>query len=233
MKWVGVLPFVYAPYLKECRKTMHPDFVHNVLFIDNTVNNIGIMASHNRGVDFMKEREADWLIIISAAIRFGKPGGMDFIKQLESSDHHVLHGRGKPDELGRQVPYGWHLVAFRREVVENVGGWDENYTPYSLDDIDLSIRIQKFYGDKLKWGTVPCEVSDTISAHGINLAGVKGEYAPRNSYFKRKWGRDGGEWDKPAYDHPFNDKTKPLSWWPKFDHPLSIDSVEFKNGRDY
>lgn len=233
MNWVGVLPYVHKPYFDECRKSMHPSFFKNVLCIDNTTENIGIMKSHNKGVEMMEG--ADWLVVMSAAIRFGESGGRDFIDRLkENPDHHVLHGVGpKRDPLGRVVPYGWHLVAFNKTVFEAIGKWDENFTPYSLDDIDMSLRIQKHFGKEVKWDKVPCDVSDTTSAHSINLGGVTATYEPRNRYFERKWGRDGGEWDKPAYDHPFNDESKPLSWWPKPDDPLSIDKVEFKNGRDY
>lgn len=232
MKWVGVMPFIYQPYRDACVKTMHPDFKKHVLEIDNTKKNLGIMKSHNLGVERMRDERADWLVVISAAVRFGKSGGLDFIEQLDRHpEYHVAHGdSGNLDDKGQRVPYGWHLVAFRREVIENVGDWDTNFSKYGLDDIDLSLRIQKFYGDRLKWDKFPCDVSDTTSAHSVQLAGVKSAYPPRNEYFKRKWNRDGGEWDKPAFDHPFNDPTKPLSWYPSKEHPLSIHQVEFKLG---
>ena len=81
MKYVTVLPFAYRPYLEECKATMHSDFAQNVYFIDDTNpdNRIGIMRAHNMGIDRMRELGADWLIILSAAIRFGEAGGLDFI----------------------------------------------------------------------------------------------------------------------------------------------------------
>jgi len=231
MNWVGVIPFVYQPYLDECVKTMHPDFKKHVLFVDNTKDNLGIMKSHNLGVEKMREENADWLIVMSAAIRWGKPGGLDFIDQLvRRPGHHVIHGIGGTDDKDQQIPYGWHLAAFNRKTLEAIGLWDENFSPYSLDDIDMSLRIQKHFKDKIKWEKVSCDVSDTTHAHSINLGGVKATYAPRNGYFTRKWGRDGGEWDKRPYDRPFNDPEKQLSWWPAPDHALSIQNNELRDG---
>lgn len=236
MKWVGVLPFVYRPYMDECLNSMDPKFFKYVLQIDNTQVNRGIMWAHNQGLKKAQEVGADWLIIISAAIRFGKPGGMDFIKQLEDHpDHYVIHAASENVQGGKQqeggggvnAVKGWHLTAFKVSLLNQVGGWDENFSPYSLCDIDLSIRIQKHMKGAPGWDTYPCDVSDMGMSHGINLTDkVKATYEPRNEYFTRKWGRDGGDYKAPTYDHPFNDKTKPLSWWPKppdkraYDHGL-------------
>lgn len=238
MKWVGILPYAYQPYFDECVKTMHPKFKQNVLAVDDTDpnNRMGIMKIHNLGISKMMADEADWLIVMSAAIRFGKSGGLDLIKTLERHpEDYVIHaGTKNVKKAGdKNGVFGWHLTAFKREVFENIGNFDENFTPYSLDDIDLSIRIQKHYKGKKGWNTYGCDVSDTTMSHSINLGGVKATYPPRDSYFQRKWGRAGGDWKVPTYDHPFNDSSKPLSYWPKPDDPLSIDKVEFINGRDY
>lgn len=239
LKWVGVMPWIYRPYYEECVATMHPDFKKNVLFVDNSVNNLGIMKSHNMGLQKMLDEGADGLLILGASIRFGPPGGLDLIEAIANyPEAHVLHGVSpEPDGLGRKVPYGWHTTFFRRSVLEGVGGWDENFSPYSLCDIDMSIRIRKFFKDPLLewdscvWSCVYCDVKDTTSAHGINLAGVRGTYAPRDSYFKRKWGRSGGEWNVPAFDHPFNDPSKPVSYWPAPEDPNSIWKNEYASGK--
>lgn len=242
MRWVGILPYAFQPYFDECVKTMHPKFKQNVLAVDDTdpKNRMGIMKVHNFGVDKMMSDEADWLVVVSAAIRFGKSGGLDFLKTLERhSDHQVIHA-ATPNVKGglQQKPegkdqkngiFGWHLMAINRKVFEAIGNYDENFSPYGMDDLDLSLRIRKHYGDDCKWDTFPVDVSDTTMSHSINLAGVKSSFPPRNSYFKRKHGRDSGDWKSNSYDHPFNDPTKPLSYWPKPDDPLSIHQVEFKS----
>lgn len=225
MKFVAVMPWIHKPYRDECLATMAPEFRQNLLEIDNTKVNRGIMWAHNQGLKRAQEEKADWLIIISAAIRFGEPGGMDFIEQLENHPNdYVIHAHS--GEQGNEVK-GWHLTAFKVDLLNEVGGWDENLSPYSLCDIDLSIRIQKHMKGAPGWNTYPCDVSDMGMSHGINLTDkVKATYEPRNEYFTRKWGRDGGDYKAPTYDHPFNDKTKPLSWWPEppdsraYDHGL-------------
>lgn len=241
MKYVCVVPFTYQPYFDEFMATCKLPR-ENMLCIDNTTaeKNIGCMASHNRGIDFMRQRGADWLIVISPAIRFGENGGLDFLKILEDHpDYHVIHGaslnvaggkQNDPSGGGINKVFGWHLMGINRTVFETIGTYDENFTPYSLDDIDMSIRIRKGISN-VKWDTYPCDVTDTRMSHSLHFVPeVVGDasYTPRNEYFKRKWNREGGEWQKEAWDHPFNDPSKPLSYWPAPDDTYSIQNNEYK-----
>jgi hypothetical protein len=225
---------------------MHPDFKKNVLFIDNTNpnKNLGIMRSHNMGVDFMRQQGADWLIIISAAIRFGALGGLDFIRALEDHPEHYIIHAGTPNHPAasnikavehqdgeyKNGVFGWHLTAFKKDVFDNIGVWDENFSRYGLDDLDLSLRVQKHYKNAPGWGTFPVDVGDVGMSHSINKAGVRSAYPPRNDYFRRKWGRDGSDWQNDGYSHPFNDPSKSLSYWPLPDDPRSIHKIEFAKG---
>lgn len=233
MKWVGVMPYVYQEYADACIASMAQEFKDRVLFIDNTENNIGIMASHNKGIQYMREQNADWLIVISAGIRFGEAGGMDFIRELPLRPEALLvHGAGiwydtaKKQDVRQAL--GWHLTAFRKEVFDVVGGWDENFTPYGLDDTDLTLRMIKGFPDTYRIEVADIDMKHVSISHSITLAGVKGAYAPRNEYFTRKWGRDGGAWQDPWFDHPFNDDTKGLDYCPEPDDPNSIWQVEYK-----
>jgi hypothetical protein len=226
MKYVVVVPYAYQPYFDEFIKTVKIPR-ENMLLIDNTdpEKNIGIMAAHNRGIDFMKERGADWLIVMSAAIRFGEEGGLDFLKVLEEHPgYHVIHGASANVKGGKQANpdggggnnkvFGWHLAAFNRTVFEAIGRWDENFTPYGFDDIDLSLRIRKHFKEQTKWDTYPCDVTDTTMSHSIQLAGVKAPSAPRMFYFMEKWGRHPGAWQWDGWDHPFNNPEHSLAYWP-------------------
>lgn len=245
MKAVVVVPYAYLPYFDEFIKTLKIS-MEDVLCIDNTnpATNLGIMKSHNMGVEFMYEKDADWLIIMSAAIRFGDKGGLDFLDVLEAHPgYHVIHGasenvtggmQANPDGGGgHNKVFGWHLAAFSKEVFDTIGNWDENFTPYGLDDIDMSLRIRKGFKENTLWDTYPCDVTDTTMSHSINLASVKSSYPPRNEYFKRKWGREGGEWQNNGYELPFNDPTKTLAYCPLPDDPRSIWQVEYKNGYNF
>lgn len=239
-RYVVVLPYVYEPYFEACVATVKIPR-ENILLVDNTKTNLGIMRSHNLGVERMFETGADWLIIMSAAIRFGERGGLDFIEVLEQHpDHHVIHGatanvigglQQKPEGADQiNGVWGWHLTAFHRSVFETIGVWDESFSPYGGDDIDLSLRIRKGIKDVV-WNTYPVDVTDTTMSHSINLGGVKSAFPPRDSYMRRKWGRGTGDWQNDGYEHPFNDPTKPLSYWPRPDDPLSIHNVEFASGK--
>lgn len=203
MKYVAVLPFVVQHYRDACVEQCRLD---NVLEVDNTVENRGVMRSHNLGVDFMRDQDADWLIIISAAIRFGPAGGLDLIRTLETThkDAHVVNAVGV---------YGWHLMAFARETVEAAGRWDENYHPYGFDDNDYAIRIHKAIPEGKWWGTT-VEVTDTIMGHSIKIGGVTTDDAKHLAYFTEKWGDVPGPPFEAYYDTPWNDPTNPVGYWP-------------------
>jgi len=231
MKAVVVVPYVYKPYFDEFIKTVKiPE--QTILTIDNTVNNIGIMKSHNKGVSFMKKKKADWLIIMSASIRFGENGGLDFVNEVMKSKSLILHGAGlwKTDPEQRTMALGWHCTAFRREIFEQVGNWDENFSNYSLDDVDLTMRIQKYFGKDYRNEQIEIDMWHESTAHSVNLAHIKAcAYAPRHSYFMRKWGKDSHDWQLEGYATPFN-LDKSLDYWPRPNDPLSIFQNEYKTG---
>jgi hypothetical protein len=236
MTYAVIVPYAYQPYFDEFKATLKiPE--ENCLFVDDTnpVGGIGIMKAHNMGVEFARSKNADFLIVMSAGIRFGEAGGLDFIEILESRpDTFILHGEGRWTDPGtgeeKIQALGWHLTAFRTEIFDKVGGWDENFSPYSLDDTDLTLRMLKGFPDRYKVETVPCDMSHSSTSHSITKAGVKAGYHPRNSYFTRKWGRDGGEWQSNGYPTPFNLPDKPLSYCPDKDDPLSIWQNEYSIG---
>lgn len=229
MKYVAVIPYTYRPFFDEFMATCKLP-KENLLIIDNSSpeKNIGVMASHNRGIDFMKEQGADWLIVISPAIRFGEQGGLDFVKILEDHpDYHVIHGASANVEGGQQANpdggggvnkvFGWHLMGIHRRVFEAIGRYDENFTPYGFDDIDLSLRIRKYFKGSTLWDTYPCDVTDTRMSHSLHFVPeVVGEAAsaPRIAYFVEKWGRHPGAYQWDGWEHPFNNPEHGLHYWP-------------------
>lgn len=218
MKYVVVVPYVWKPYFDEFKATLKLPY-DNCLFVDNTINNIGIMAAHNRGIDFMREKDADWLIVMSAGIRFGAKGGYDFIEVLEQNpDCHVINGAGKWFDEGTGVErvqaLGWHLTAFRRDVIEAVGKWDENFTPYGFDDVDMTLRMRKAFGEDLKIDTFEVDMRHVSTSHSIQIAGVISPSAPLIAYFVEKWGRHPGAWQWDGWEHPFNNPEHDLKYWP-------------------
>ena len=225
MKYVAVVPYTVQSIMDEFMSTCK---LENVLKIDNTINNIGCMASHNLGVDKMYETESDWLIIISPAIRFGEPGGLDFIEKLKNTPYKIVESLGV---------FGWHLIAFHKDVIDKVGKWDTNFTPYGYDDLDFSIRIQKAFpyafsnNEKfivnakkvLLWTKESVDVKDTMMSHSMKLNKIKTNDKHHKYYYEQKWGMPPGTGENilNTYEHPFNNSKYSIKffsnryyhWW--------------------
>lgn len=241
MKWIGVLPWIYEPYYKKCVDTMHPEFRKHVLEIDNTKVNLGIMVSHNLGIQKMREENADWLVVLSAAIRFGSEGGLDFIEQLDPESINISAANKKTWAEDKQVGiYGQHCMAFNKECFDRAGIFDENFGLYGYEDLDFFIRLQKAFPDpeySRRTKKVAIDAHDTTMAHALNLGGLKiseKENQASINYIEKKWGVIlHGEMKNnnlsEHYDHPFNDSDKPLSWWPKPPDPRAVDHPYWRN----
>ena len=203
--YVAVHPFVWPPYADAMRATCKLDLFD----IDNTVNNRGHSASVNMGIDRMKRDDADWLIVVGSSVRFGAPGGLDLVDVLSATTEPVIEAA---------PVFGWHLMAFHRRVIEDLGYWDTNLDPYGSNDQDYSLRFQRFYGvdgtQTRLWPLVAVDGTDTTMAHGVTLAGLESPAAPRSDYFKRKWGVRPGDRTGGAFGHPFNDPANPVSYFP-------------------
>lgn len=210
MNYTVVLPSIYDPYTNACYISMSSDMQEHTVMVDNTVDNRWVAASWNLGIEAMLEEDSDWLILLSAAIRFGKYGGQDFIKQLDNMQEHTVIEANKV--------FGWHLIAFSRDCITKVGRFDENFG-YGFEDIDYSLRIQKAYNiegrQRQLWDKVEVDCTDMGMAHGIKLAGINDPAEPRIEYFTRKWGRHPGAYQEDSYEHPFNDPTLSIKDWPK------------------
>lgn len=173
--------------------------------IDNTIVNKGVAGSWNIGIDYLEEEHADWLVILSAALRFGPPGGKDFIEAIENSSNCIA--------LEAAHGIGWHLIAFHKQVFEKVGRFDENFWPAYNEDIDMSRRISLgFRLDPPYWRKVSVDVAIAGFAHGVDLAGVQVDNLLLDEYYAQKWGDLKG---KEKFLHPFNNEEHDLSYWPK------------------
>jgi ribosomal protein L31 len=217
MKYVALVPYTVQSIMDEFMATCK---LENVLKVDNTINNIGAMASHNLGVDKMYETESEWLIIISPAIRFGNPGGLDYIEKLKSTKYKIVESLGV---------FGWHLIAFHKDVIDKVGKWDTNFTPYGYDDLDFSIRIQKAFpyafSDDEKfvvnaekvflWTKELVDVKDTIMSHSLKLNKINTDNSHHREYYERKWGKvpGTGEHLLNTYEHPFNNPENDITYF--------------------
>lgn len=222
--YVAVVPFIYQPYADELKKSLKlPE--ENVNFIDNTDQNRGVAGSWNMGIEMMKERHADWLIIMSAAMRMGKEGGLDMIEQLDKHpDAHIVNFANRLVPEGQfkrgESPgvesgmFSWHCCAISRKVVDEVGKFDANFYPIYFEDIDYDLRVEKAFGDQIDRPIVHIYANSASTAHAITLAGVKSESTPLIAYFAEKWGKHPSATEINSYDRPFNNPKNSLAFWP-------------------
>jgi len=205
--YLVVLPSIYPPYTQACLESLPAISTSNLLLINNTTINRGVAASWNLGRQRVLDESRDWLIILSASVRFGADGLDDFIGVLD--DHRIALAVEAADEMG------WHLIAFPRCTLEAVGPFDENFWPGTFEDNDFSWRIQcrvKESGQKFRsWPKVSVDAYSASYGHSFLLAGVQGDGACLRDYYIRKWG---GPPSEEVFTRPFGDEAKPLSWWP-------------------
>ncbi len=203
MKYQIVMPFIYIPYMEECVSTIKLPS-ENILLVDNTQENIGVAASWNKGIEKMRERGCDWLIIISAAIRFGEKGMQDFIDQVAITDK---------DILACEPSHGWHCIAIRSSVFDRVGTFDENFYPIYFEDNDFGIRCG--LEGSILWGSVEgIQIENKMWNHSGQLAKVKVDSEKLLAYLLRKWG---GKRDYYEFKHPFNNPENSIKYWKKGD----------------
>ena len=204
MTYQIVIPFIYEPYFSECISTIDRSHDQFILAIDNRERNRGVAASWNIGIETMRQRGADWLIILSATMRFGEPGMTDFIKAVFNTE---------ADILACEPSHGWHLIAIRSSVFDRVGTFDENFYPIYFEDTDFSYRCE-VAGD-IKWDSVTgIDVTSMGNAHSGRLAGITSNGQRQVDFILKKWG---GTRDHYIYKTPFNEPGRSIKDWRKGD----------------
>lgn len=223
VKCVGVIPYIHQPYFDACIGTLKLPS-EDIVAIDNTKRNLGVAESWNRGIDYVSRIGADWLIIISAAMRFGEPGGLDMIEQLEKhpeanivrfAEKHIPEqqfDRGNNPSWNDGVFY-WHCTAISKKLIDEVGYFDPNFYPIYFEDTDYDLRIAKA-GFKESDIIVPIDAKSVSVGHASKLAGVDSPSAPLVAYFATKWGRHPGAPQLGSYDTPFNALANSLKFFP-------------------
>jgi hypothetical protein len=215
MKYVVGLPYRIKSFRDGLIETCK---LENIFEIDNTENNIGFAASHNLGIQKMYEENADWYIVMSAAVRFGKPGGLDFIEILKNTKYVIVEAVGV---------FGWHFIAFHKTLIDKVGLWDTNFTPYGYEDLDYSMRIQRAFlldydnewkkikKNKTTWEKVKIDIKDTIMGHSHKLGGVDPAMGITKEYYNKKWGRYPSTNEDPynSFFYPFNNPKNELGYF--------------------
>lgn len=215
MTFLVACPFVHAPSFEIMWGQLHPELRERAIPIDNTELNLGAAGSRNLAQRVAAERGVDWVVEVSPVVRFGPPGGLDFVRALEDhADAWVVQS---------WAPLNWHLIAWSTGLPKRVGLWDENFWPVYGEDGDMSRRIHLAAaedGHAAAWACVPVDAWITMHGHSVRLANVQVDYPTIWSYYEAKWGGRSGE---ERFTRPFDAPDIPLSWWPSSPDPRAIE----------
>lgn len=213
------LPSIYQPFTDDCVESMSPVLREHLHVIDNTAVNRGVAASWNDVARKVQDEGRDWLIVCSAATRFGAPGGEDFIAALEEHPDAWVVEPGM-SAAGRLPVVGWHFIAWSRaNVLDRVGLFDENFWPAYGEDMDMSRRILTAAALRSSgacdvpggfWAKVTIDAEIVMAGHGTKVAKVQIDLAEIYAYYARKWG---GPYGRELWRRPFGKYR--LDYWPE------------------
>lgn len=213
---------------------VEPDELRRFIFVDNS-RDAGLRAlnleQHGARVLYVPENlgvNRAWNIALrerheqtlgcSTSVRF-LDGFKAFVREWE---------RGC-NAWGGLTSLGWHLISMGRALIDELGLMDENFYPAYFDDTDYCCRLKLanlHSGAGAESGNLP-RIRCRVEAAGIALALKANCFHARFDmlldYYRRKWGGDPG---KETFTHPFNDPTKPLSYW----EPVGLEEVRKRFG---
>lgn len=180
---LAVLPSISERMTAECLATLTAPIP--VVTVDNTRANLGVSASWNISARTVLASGINWLLILSAGVRFGTAGGRDLLDHLDNN----------PDAIAieAQTPIGWHLIAFPRTTLHRVGLFDERFFPGYENDCDYAYRMMcEFRLDPAPdhgdwWPHLETDVDLVQVAHGL-AAGVPYDAAGERAKIVAKHG---------------------------------------------
>lgn len=199
IQWV--LPSVDVEWREACVATLHPSIRERLLIVDNTVTNLGVAASWNRGVGAAVAAGAEWLVLLSESMRFGVAGGTDFEARLDGQYCDSL--------------WGWHLIGFRMTTLERVGRFDEAFFAY-CEDTDYLYRLHLAGMASPRENDRPGRVQltgidahDGGTEHSIRAGLVTVNLSQMAAIYRRKFG---GDQSHETFTHPYNRPDLDWRW---------------------
>lgn len=186
--------------------------------------NIGIPRSWNIGL----KKNHEWTFIVSSSMLFYQPFS------------HIINMLDDFKGVVFRTDHAWHCIGINKKIVDAVGYFDENFYPGYFEDCDWDHRVRMLedqfitnnesdlaiswrnqfmhfntpisYVMRISAGTAKidarCQQDGAATVDGlyVNIDGV-------HDYFKEKWGGNKTREGWGEYKYPFNDPSKPLSYW--------------------
>jgi hypothetical protein len=125
---IWCLPSIDPEWRDACMASLHPTIRTRLLLVDNSTDNAGIATSWNLGILKAERVGAEWLVLLSECMNFGRYGGLDFERRLTPP--------------WTDCGYNWHLIAYHIDTLHAVGRFDETYWPGYFEDQDYERRLE-------------------------------------------------------------------------------------------
>lgn len=171
------------------------------VYRDPDGHNLGTARSWNVGAREVIDRGLDYLVIMSAAMQFGPELHCTWVWQMETFwGSHVIEADG----------HSWHLIAFHRSVLNEVGLFDENFYPAYFEGIDYGYRMRLL---GLEGGFRRVWVNALSQGSALTVGQSGGPSCPAGpllEYYAAKWGGPKGE---EAFTVPHGDPNFTLDYW--------------------
>lgn len=197
--WLVVIPSINPEWNKECINSLIDNETNfEYIIVDNRSKNYGVSGAWNIGLDRVVDNNIDWLVVCSESVRFGPSGAKSIQEALDSADQEDMM-------LEADDGFGWHLIAFRRELLLTVGYFDEVFFPAYFEDNDYTHRV-KIVANKLDkpwfpWKKFKVDASLIGVAQGLKLLNYQMDFGWLTNKYKEKW----GDYPVEIYEHPYND----------------------------
>lgn len=177
-------------------------------------HNLGVARSWNVGAREVLNRGLDYLVLMSASMRFGPMLHTTWVRQMETFwGSHLIESEG----------HSWHLIAIHREALERVGLFDGAFYPGYVEADDWITRMV-LAGLPTSWPRA--WVNALSQGVAIHVQELSCPWGPLRDYYAAKWGGPKGEevftrpWDSESLDY-FEDvpipelarRYKLETWW--------------------
>lgn len=176
--------------------------------------NIGISAAWNVGL----QENVEQCLIVSQSVRFA-PAELSRRTEKMGLNWIAKNIEEKASPFGLTFgDQGFHLISIGRATIERIGYFDENFLAYGEDDdykhrMDLAGIVMPDWGDYRE-----SNVQSIAFAVQKRNGAIKTDTASRiKEYFNFKW-CSSPDMHPGDYQHPFNDHTKGLDFWPEVRH---------------
>lgn len=166
-------------------------------------HNLGVARAWNVGAQEVLDRGLDYLVLMSASMRFGPELHTTWRRQMtEFWGAKVIEADG----------HSWHLIALHRSCFERIGIFDGNFYPAYGESIDWCYRLRMIGWEQ---GFVRVWVNALSQGVALHANMVRTLPAPWLDYYARKYGGAKGE---ETFTMPFG--SKPLDYWEDIPIPV-------------